>query len=175
MEEDGGCALMGIQVVKCGGEFFIDNLSMHRAAFCVTSDVEALTQHKAAHRGSGLVIPEVTGELARRMRPAAAEHQLNMVIVGDVLWDGTAPANPDEGFEENMDWLEANVWGVPSSTNSTREGKVITDGGSTRTNPIQVFDMQRESKIKGRDHNGTMTVGCLATLYVRIPRGKLEI
>ena len=151
-------------------EFFIDNLSMHRAAFCVTSDVEALTQHKSSHRSAGLVIPEVTGELARRMRPAAAEHQLNMVIVGDVLWDRTAPANPDEGSRRTWTGWKRTCGG-PVVNRQHPRGKVITDGVD-EDQPDPGVRHAAGIEDQGRDHNGTMTVGCLATLYVRIPRGK---
>ena len=108
------------------------------------------------------------------MRPAAAEHQLNMVIVGDVLWDGTAPANPDEGFEENMDWLEANVWGSRRQQTAPAKGRSSLTGVD-EDQPDPGVRHAAGIEDQGRDHNGTMTVGCLATLYVRIPRGKLEI
>lgn len=163
---------MGIQVVKCGGEFFVDTLTLHRSAFCVIDEVSKLYRRKA-HTVDNLVIPEVVGELPRRMKATAADHTLNMVVVGDVLYDETTPSSPWDGFEQNMDWLEANIWGIPASADGTRAGKVITPSTSVRVNPVQVYDFQQGDTMEGFDMFGHHTVGCLATLYVRIPAGKL--
>lgn len=164
---------MGIDIVKCGGELFIDNESMHRSAFCILSELSPLSRRRA-HTVGNLTIPEVDGELARRMQANGADHPLNMVVVGDVLYDGTFPSNYKEGFEINMDWLEDNILGLPATDDHTRAGKLVTELGD-RTNPIQVYDFQQGETIDAPDQHGIMTRGCLATLYIRIPKGKLEL
>lgn len=164
---------MGIDVVKCGGELFIDDETLHRSAFCIVSELSALSRRKA-HTVGNLTIPEVDGELARRMKANGAEHPLSMVVVGDVLYDGTLPSNYKEGFEINMDWLEDNILSLPATSDHTRSGKLVTELGD-RTNPIQVYDFQQGETIDAPDHRGVMTRGCLATLYIRIPKGKLEL
>ena len=164
---------MGIEIVKCGGELFIDDETMHRAAFCILSELSPLYRSKA-HTVGNLPIPEVAGELARRMKGNGADHALNMVVVGDVLYDDSAPANYKEGFEINMDWLEDNILSLPATSDHTRAGKLVTELGD-RTNLIQVYDFQQGETTDGLDQHGIMTRGCLATLYIRIPKGKLEL
>ena len=68
---------MGIDIVKCGGELFIDNESMHRSAFCILSELSPLSRRRA-HTVGNLTIPEVDGELARRMQANGAEHPLTL-------------------------------------------------------------------------------------------------
>jgi len=64
---------------------------------------------------------------------------------------------------------------LPATANHTRDGKVITASGSVRTNPVQVYDFQQGDTGRGVDQFGNFTVGCLATLYIRIPAGRLEL
>lgn len=165
---------MGVAVSKCGGEFFIDDETLHRSALCILDDVTKLYRWKG-HSVGNLTIPEVTGELARRMKANGADHTINMVLVGDVLYDDTLPSDPDEGFEQNLDWFTATFLDLPATANHTRDGKVITASGSVRTNPVQVYDFQQGDTGRGVDQFGNFTVGCLATLYIRIPKGKLEL
>ena len=162
----------GINVVTCGGEFFIDDETLHRRAFCITQDLTPLWMY-GARRGTNLVIPEVTGQLARRLRYDQAEHSLEMLVVGSVLYDDSLATDPWEGLATNVDWLEDNLLSPSTANDSTRDGKLVLPSGANRTGKIQVVNFVRGEIVEGYEMNGARSVGFRATLDIRIPAGRL--
>ena len=69
---------MGIDVVKCGGELFIDNKSMHRTAFCILSELSPLSRRKAHKLAS--MPSKNTMATARKMRGTTAGCVVSVLI-----------------------------------------------------------------------------------------------
>lgn len=93
-------------------------------------------------RGTDVIIPGVSGVKARRRRPTATEHSLEMLIKGQVNWAGSNYANAVQGVTSNVNYLKYYVVEPPTTTAGTRTAVLTDADGTTSTQPVHVTGFQ---------------------------------
>lgn len=168
---------MAITVQTCGGELFVDDETMHRGAFCILSSLRPLYVGNA-YRGDGKQIPLKPGRKARRKRHDWNQHTLEMLVIGDMDVDDQVSTNVEETLEENIFWLESNVFGIPdysSNADTTRAAELVLPSGATMDGTVQFDAPVWGEEHKGFDSvSGIYTVGVFFTVVMTIVDGPLE-
>ncbi len=116
-------------------------------------------------RGSNVIIPGADGRRALRQRPDQSTYVLPLQMSGTITASGAAtavPADPLQGFCDNLDYLFANV-GKPG-TSPTRIVRRVAPNGSTVDTAAQIFlSLERQ---KGTE--------AWLRLALTIPRGRFS-
>jgi hypothetical protein len=155
-------ALPEILDATCHGALTIDNLSMNRGAW-QTLNNHVLWQ-PANKKGSDTEVPTRAGVIANRRRKTVTEHTLEMLVAGTVDRLGVPTADPVVGLEENLAWLEANIFAEVPTISGTRMARLTLPSGAVRQGPIHVLDV-----AYGVEISHVMAV----TVDISIPDGEL--
>lgn len=146
------------------GELTISGVPMHTYGWNVL-DVRDLWTTVAV-RGQDRLVPGVSGLRPKRRRITATTHSLPMVISGLHTAGGTPVTDPVARlaqFQDNLDYLMANVVAEVPTVTGTRPATLTMPSGGTRTANIHVLSITP----------GTWTPAVLrCTLDISIPAGK---
>ena len=146
----------------CHGTLTIDGFSMNRDAWAVLNNF--VLWQGAEQRGSDYLIPGRPGQKPNRRRKDATKRVLEILVIGDVDRLGVETGNRVIGLEDNMAWLQANVFDPAPSADGTRTLVLTLPSGKTRTGIAHVGPATLGSVI-----SGAFTV----TLDVSLPYGEL--
>jgi hypothetical protein len=120
-----------------------------------------LELHKpAARRGQDRLIPGAAGVRAKTRRADVTRRQLQLVVTGKYMWDGTLHANSEVGVVANLDHLAANLFDAQGDPVTAT---VHLPDATTVTGSVQVESLDWEF------HGYDATV----TIDITIPAGAL--
>lgn len=167
--------MAGIIDYDCEGTLTIGGISMNRPAWAILGDEQGeggllglITN--VAQRGSNRKIPGSAGVLAYRRRVDETEHELRILVAGDVNSSGVATSDHNQGLAVNLDYLYTNVIAPVVSTTGTRSASLVIPGLATRTANIQVTGLQQtEYHLAPNGRDGAIWEG---RLQITIPAGR---
>lgn len=114
-------------------------------------------------RGQDRVIPGAAGVLPYPRRPTITPRTIELVIFGDVNWEGTPQTDTRAGLWANVDHLRTNVTDPLVVGDGTRELILYRPDGSAVSCSVQVEGFELGGGL-GPDHT-------LATIDVTIVEG----
>lgn len=164
----------GLSDFACDGILVISAVSMNRSAWMVGADKEGkggllqLIAH-IDQRGQDRLLPTATGVIAYPRRRTVTEHELRLVIVGDVDRTGADVADHEAGLVTNIRYLMDNVIAPVASATGTRTATYTPPGGGTSiTGPVHVTGIRQESYYLGQNAlwEGTMKISIPAGALV---------
>lgn len=133
------CAETEIQAANCHGTLTVGGVSLNRSALAVLN--VATLWEPAPPRGENLLIPFSAGRMSfARMRDERAG-SLQMLVVGTVDVNGTRNPDPYIGLEENIGWLNANLF-APAETMTPFNAVLTMPSGAQKQGPIQFGAVQ---------------------------------
>lgn len=167
--------MAGIRDYDCEGTLTIGGISMNRAAWAILGDEDGdggllglIT--KVSQRGSDRKIPSAGGVLAYRRWADVTEHQLRILVAGDVNYLGVANADHNAGLASNLDYLYTNVIAPVASTTGTRAAVLNIPGLGTKTADIHVTGVeQTKYHLSQNGADGSIWEG---RLTISIPAGR---
>lgn len=86
-------------------------------------------------RGDNPTVDGVAGEIAEPWILDAAEYDLEILVAGDVLYNGGTPSSPAVGVATNVGYLRSSLW-VPHTSYAATV--TLPDGSTTLTATVQV-------------------------------------
>lgn len=121
----------------------------------------------ADQRGSDVLLPGVAGMLARKRRPTATTHILELKINGAITSAGVTSGSTFSKLYTNLVYLNTNVVAPTGTTDGTRSAVLTVPGGATFTEPIHVLGLEPVDVVA----NGAWM---LAELEISIPSGRFQ-
>jgi hypothetical protein len=164
--------MSGISDFACDGSVTIGAISMNRLAWMIGGDEDGegslfdlLTL--VEQRGEDRILPTATGVLAYPRRRTKTEHELRLVVVGDVDQTGATVADHTVGLQANLAYIMANVVAPVVSSTGTRTFTWTTPAGTSLTGPVHVTGIRKRTLVLGQN---AMWIG---RLLISIPAGAL--
>lgn len=148
-----------IQAANCHGTLAIGGTTLSCPAWAVLN--VASLWAPAPTRGANRFVPHSAGTVALPRRRHEAQRTLEMVIVGTCDFDGDPYADPYEGLEANVDYLNDNVFSY-ADTMTSLLGSLTMPSGVTRTAQVQ---------IERVEFGVGSSVALTATVDITIPQG----
>lgn len=138
--------MAGLLNYDCEGTLTIGGILMNRLAFMTQADEDGnggLSQFLtlADQRGEDRILPGTLGVIANKRRLTVTKLSIRLVVVGDILHNGTTPATPKIGLFTNLKYIYDNVV-VPTGTgDGTRSCSVVLPGPFTGTGSAHITRM----------------------------------
>lgn len=159
------------------GTLTIGGIIMNRPAFAIMGDengegglLDLIVV--ADQRGQDRVIPGSAGVLAFRRRLTVTQHDLRLLVCGDVDENGSAHANFSSGLAHNLDYIYNNVVTPVVSSTGTRAASLSIPGLGTKTANIHVTGMRRREYHISKPAKGPAVWE--GTLTISIPSGRFS-
>lgn len=167
--------MAGITDYDCEGTLTISGISMNRPAWAIIGDEQGdggllglIT--KVSQRGSDRRIPSSSGVLAYRRRVDVTEHELRILVAGDVDLSGAVTSDHNQGLAVNLAYLYTNIVAPVVSATGTRSASLAIPGLATRTADIHVVGFQQsEYRLAQNVRDGAIWEG---RLIISIPAGR---
>ena len=164
--------MAGLNSYDCEGTLTIGGISMNRLAWGVFGDEEGQggllpLWFQTEQRGQDRLLPGATGVIAYRRRETVTQHELRILVVGDVDSAGAAVSDHAEGLAANLAYLESNVIQPTNLTDGTRAATLTVPGQATRSANIHVLGLVPQSYRLASA--GSLFIG---TLQISIPSGR---
>ena len=149
-----------IQAANCLGTLSLGGVSMNRDAWSVLN-IGSLWE-PAPKRGENLLIPFRPGRMQlARMRDQRTD-TLDLLVVGTVDVTGVPTADPYEGLEANIDWLNDNVFDY---------AETMFSFSATLTKPSGI-QWGAQLQIESVKFGWEVGVACTATIDYTLPEGR---
>lgn len=138
--------MAGLFNYDCEGTLTIGGILMNRLAFMTQADENgngALSQFLtlAEQRGEDRILPGTLGVIANKRRLTVTKLSIRLVVVGDILHDGTTPATPKAGLFINLKYIYDNVVAPTGTGDGTRSISVTLPGPFTGSGTAHITRM----------------------------------
>lgn len=147
------------------GDLTIGGVAMNGPAWKVLNLLELW--QPADQRGNDRLVPGTAGVLAQQRRETVTRRSLQMLIVGDVNWNGVVQADKFEGLQSNVNYLISTVVTPTGTGDGTRYATLTMPNGDVRNEYVHVvgfdFGNFREDAAWLR-----------AVLTISIPSGRIQ-
>lgn len=164
--------MAGLFNYDCEGTLTIGSILMNRLAFMTQADENGnggLSQFLtlADQRGEDRILPGTAGVIPNKRRLTVTKLSIRLVVVGDILYDGSTPSTPKIGLFTNLKYIYDNVV-VPTGTgDGTRAVTVVLPGPFTGTGTAHITRMDTVTQKLADD--GAVWEGQLG---ISIPAGR---
>lgn len=138
------------------GTLTIGGVSMNCPAWMVGADedgegglLDFITNVET--RGENRILPGANGVIPYPRRPTETEHDIRLVVIGEVDRLGVAQADHTAGLVANLQYLMTNVVTPPAAPTATRAATYTPPGtgSASITADLQVVGLRRESYALG--------------------------
>lgn len=122
----------------CEGTLTIGGILMNQSAFMTQADEDgngALSQFLtlADQRGEDRILPGTAGVIPYKRRLTVTKLTIRLVVVGDILYNGSTPSTPKIGLFTNLKYIYDNVVAPTGTGDGTRAISVVLPGPFTGT------------------------------------------
>lgn len=166
--------MAGLLNYDCEGTLTISGILMNRLAFMTQADEDGnggLSQFLtlADQRGEDRILPGTPGVIANRRRLTVTKLSIRLVVVGDILWNGTTPSTPKIGLFTNLKYIYDNVVAPTGTGDGTRAVTVVLPGPFTGSGTAHITRMDTVTQKLSEDSGPAVWEGQLG---VSIPAGR---
>lgn len=163
--------MAGLTDYDCEGTLTIGSVSMNRPAWAIQGSengegglLNLITT--VEQRGEDRILPNALGVIPYRRRVTKTEHNLRLVVVGEVDQAGAPVADHTQGLAANLSYIYANVVAPTGTTDGTRSATLAIPGLASRTAAIHVV------KLVPREYYLGEHAVFVGTLTISIPSGR---
>lgn len=122
------------------GDLTIGGVALNGPAWKVLNLLELW--QPADQRGSDRLVPGTAGVLAQQRRETVTRRSLQMLIVGDINWEGTPQADKYEGLQSNVSYLVSTVVTPTGTGDGTRLAALTMPNGDVRNEYVHVVGFE---------------------------------
>lgn len=165
--------MAGLYNYACDGTLVIGSVSLNCPAWMVGADADGeggLLQLVTTfeQRGEDRLLPNAVGVIPYPRRKTKTEHELRIVVIGDVDRFGVAAADHNAQLVTNLKYLVTNVVTPPGTSTGTRAATYTPPGSSALTANVHVIALQQTSYSLATGSDGAVWEG---RLFISIPAG----
>ncbi len=151
-----------IQAANCHGTLQLGEVSMNRSAWAVLN--VATLWEPAPPRGENLLVPFRPGRLQLPRIRDERTGSLQILVVGTVDLNGDPTLDPHVGLEQNIDWLNENLFAY-AETMDPFDAVLTMPSGAQKGGPLQLGVVQ---------YGWDVSIAVTLTVEFTLPEGQLE-